>query len=174
MLLFFEHLPLGEDLLVEFQHRAGLGILDAGLVTALEDLIHEHSIDAALLQFRADSNKEEVQSVVDLQVVEDMDPACWEQTATALAEGLGKGRCGDTEANQFILLVLDKDGEIRIQQWDKLIGIADDLLVGKLNCAEEWSIGLVGQLEDAADDRFELGSSLYLMVMELFMTGDKV
>ena len=46
VLLFLEPLPLREDVVIELEHRAGLGKAHAVAVAALTDMIHHDGIDA--------------------------------------------------------------------------------------------------------------------------------
>ena len=174
MLFLVKGLPLSKDLLVQLKHRTCFRILDTCSVAVLEDLIHKHSVYTLLLQFRTNSDKEEVQGIVYFQVMEDVNPTCWEKSAVALFESLGEGRCCNAEADHLVLFIHDEDGEFRVDERQELSGIALDLGVGELNCAEKRSVGLIGQLENSLNKRLELCSALYIVEMELLVAGNEV
>ena len=153
MLLFLEPLPLREDVVIELEHRAGLGKVHAVAVAALTDMIHHDGIDALGLQIRPHGREQHDERVAVVQVVEHARPAEREQAAVGVLERDRGVKRRDAEGHELILLVNHEADKVRVYERDELVGIALNLLVRELHDTVERRIGRVDQLKDLADKR---------------------
>ncbi len=64
MWLDIEHLPLTVDLVVGLKLRTCFCMPDPMLITACKQMLHDDPVNAALLKFRPDSDKEQVECIV--------------------------------------------------------------------------------------------------------------
>ena len=162
MLRGVEEVPLVLDLLVGLELRAGLGVLDAHALGALEHVVHEYGVDGFVAIFRGDGDEEQVEGVVDPERLEHADPAQREQPPVGLLERVGHGRRGHAEGHQVVLGVGHEAGQLRVDEGDELLGVALDLRVVQQHRAVQVGVGLVDQHEHLLDQRLVVPAGLDL------------
>ena len=89
VLLQWEVLPLGLDLLVGLQHGAGLRLLYADLEAAVHDLADDDGVDALFLEVGTHGDQQQIDGVVAVEGLQHICPAGGEQAAVVLFQGSG-------------------------------------------------------------------------------------
>ena len=133
MLLQWEVLPLGLDLLVGLQHGAGLRLLHADLEAAVHDLADDDGVDALFLEVGTHGDQQQIDGVVAVEGLQHIRPAGGEQAAVVLFQGGGDAGGRHAEGHHLVFLVHNEAGELWVDQRGELPGIALDLCLGQLH-----------------------------------------
>ena len=120
-MLYIRPSPLGEVVFeiapevlhtgVVLQFACRLNIFDAVFGDALCELVEDHGVDALVLVFVVDGDKQQVEGIVLFQGFQDMDEAEGEERALGLLHGLGERGQAHAEADH-LLVFIEHDGHI--------------------------------------------------------------
>ena len=147
MLFGLKILPLGLDLVVQLQHGAGLGLLDAQLVAAFHGLAEDNGVDTLFLVVRVDGDEQQVHGVVPAEGLENVDPAGGHEAAPVLLQGGGQAWRTYAEGHHAVVFIHDEAGGVGIDEGRELGGVLFDLAVREIHSAVQRRVGQVDQLE---------------------------
>lgn len=147
MLFGLKILPLGLDLVVQLQHGAGLGLLDAQLVAAFHGLAEDNGVDTLFLVVRVDGDEQQVHGVVPVEGLENVDPAGGHEAAPVLLQGGGQAWRTYAEGHHAVVFIHDEAGGVGIDEGRELGGVLFDLAVREIHSAVQRRVGQVDQLE---------------------------
>ena len=145
MVAIFEQTPLVLDLEILLQLRAGFGFLNADFMAALEHMVHQHGIYAAILIIRPNGDEVEIQRIVFAQRAQNVDEAEGEHVTIVLFDGGGHAGRSHAEGDHVVVFedeLKEIAKEIIRNNADQRVLIGLDYFDASINRVMAWVTGM--------------------------------